>query len=91
MGLEVQIRGNYPVPIGNPQLLEIMEFTRLADPEAVRPKASLDAGRRYLWVLLSRVWQSWRAALAIVRPETVIAWHRQVSLANYKTGGDSAV
>jgi hypothetical protein len=32
---------------------------------------------RYLWVVLSRVWQNWRVALAIVRPETVIAWHRQ--------------
>jgi hypothetical protein len=25
----------------------------------------------------SRVWQNWRTALAIVRPETVMAWHRQ--------------
>jgi transposase InsO family protein len=32
---------------------------------------------RYFWVVLSPVWQNWRAALAIVRPETVIAWHRQ--------------
>src|SRR5262249_47478473 len=46
-------------------------------PETVRPTASLDAADRYLWVVLSRVWQNWRAALAIVRPETVVAWHRQ--------------
>ena len=32
---------------------------------------------RLLWVWLSRVWNDWRAALVIVKPETVIAWHRR--------------
>ena len=32
---------------------------------------------RLLWVWLSRVWSDWRSALAIVQPETVIAWHRR--------------
>jgi len=32
---------------------------------------------RLLWVWLSRFWSGWRFALAIVKPETVIAWHRQ--------------
>jgi len=32
---------------------------------------------RWLWTWLSRVWPSWRTALVIVKPETVIAWHRQ--------------
>jgi putative transposase len=27
-------------------------------------------------VLLSRIWRDWRSALAIVKPETVLAWHR---------------
>ena len=31
---------------------------------------------RIFWVLLSRFWTNWRTALAIVRPETVIKWHR---------------
>ncbi len=31
---------------------------------------------RLLWVLLSRIWQGWREALVIVKPETVIQWHR---------------
>src|ERR1700704_6156975 len=31
---------------------------------------------RLLWVWLSRVWSGWGSALAIVHPETVIAWHR---------------
>jgi putative transposase len=29
-----------------------------------------------LWICLSRLWPDWRSALAIVKPETVIAWHR---------------
>ena len=40
-----------------------------------RPR--LTPADRYLWVLLARVWKNWRSALAIVRPETVIAWHRK--------------
>jgi len=32
---------------------------------------------RLLWVWLSRIWSGWRSALAIVRPETVVAWHRK--------------
>jgi putative transposase len=39
-----------------------------------RPKLTLDD--RLLWVLLSRLWSDWRSALAIVKPETVVAWHR---------------
>jgi hypothetical protein len=40
-----------------------------------RPK--LTAADRYLWACLSRVWADWRSALVIVKPETVIAWHRK--------------
>jgi putative transposase len=32
---------------------------------------------RWLWVRLSRAWRGWRTALVIVKPETVVAWHRQ--------------
>jgi len=32
---------------------------------------------RVLWVWLSRVWDEWRATVLIVRPETVLAWHRR--------------
>jgi putative transposase len=39
-----------------------------------RPK--LTAGDRLLWIGLSRIWRDWRSALAIVKPETVVAWHR---------------
>ena len=32
---------------------------------------------RWLWVVLSRVLMGWRTVLVIVKPETVIAWHRR--------------
>ena len=31
---------------------------------------------RLLWVWLSRFWSGWRQALVIIRPKTVVAWHR---------------
>jgi transposase InsO family protein len=40
-----------------------------------RPK--LTATDRFLWAWLSSVWADWRSALVIVKPETVIAWHRK--------------
>ena len=32
---------------------------------------------RAFWVWLSNWWPGWREALHLVRPETVIRWHRQ--------------
>ena len=32
---------------------------------------------RMLWVWLRHVWEDWRSALIIVKPETVVAWHRK--------------
>ena len=40
-----------------------------------RPK--LTAADRLLWAWLSELWSDWRTALVIVKPETVIAWHRK--------------
>src|SRR5215831_8034234 len=31
---------------------------------------------RLLWVSLSRIWRDWRSTLALVKPQTVVAWHR---------------
>jgi putative transposase len=36
----------------------------------------LTSGDRLLWVCLSFLWRDWCSALAIVKPETVVAWHR---------------
>ena len=32
---------------------------------------------RFFWIALSQLWQDWRSVLVIVKPETVIKWHRQ--------------
>ncbi len=32
---------------------------------------------RLFWIILHRKWSRWRSALTIVKPETVIRWHRQ--------------
>src|SRR6266849_3460782 len=43
---------------------------------SARKRPKLTPGDRLLWVLLSRILRDWRSALAIVKPETVLAWHR---------------
>jgi putative transposase len=42
-----------------------------------RHKIQLGVADRVLWSWLSRLWSGWRSALAVVKPETVIAWHRR--------------
>ena len=32
---------------------------------------------RIFWVWLSRIWNDWRASLIIVKPPTVISWHKK--------------
>jgi hypothetical protein len=32
---------------------------------------------RWLWAWLSHVWRGWQTALVIVKPETVVGWHRK--------------
>ena len=50
--------------------LQVLERSR---PQRLR----LTRADRLLWVWFSRAWTEWRAALVIVKPDTVIAWHRQ--------------
>jgi putative transposase len=40
-----------------------------------RPK--LRRRDRLFWVCLSRLWKDWRDALIIIKPDTVIKWHRE--------------
>ena len=37
----------------------------------------LDRSDRLLWVFLSRIWNNWRPGLVLVKPETVVGWHRR--------------
>jgi len=50
--------------------LQVLQRTR---PRRLR----LATTDRCVWVMLSRLWTGWRTALVIVKPETVIAWHRR--------------
>jgi hypothetical protein len=50
--------------------LQVLERSR---PRLLR----LTRADRLLWAWFSRAWTEWRAALVIVKPDTVIAWHRQ--------------
>src|SRR5262249_43665494 len=42
-----------------------------------QPRPRLTEMDRIFWVLLSRWWTGWRQSLQLVRPETVVGWHRQ--------------
>src|SRR5690242_4967885 len=50
---------------------------QLAVWKARQPRPRLTAMDRIFWVLLLRLWRSWRDSLQVVRPETVVRWHRQ--------------
>jgi hypothetical protein len=41
-----------------------------------RPHPPLAWTDRLFWIALSSTWARWRSALAIVRPDTVVRWHR---------------
>ena len=43
---------------------------------AAAKRLKLTSADRLLWICLSRLWRGWHSALTIVKPETVIAWHR---------------
>ena len=42
---------------------------------ATRPH--LHSTDRLFWILLAKGWRDWRSALIVVRPDTVVRWHRQ--------------
>ena len=50
-----------------------LEVLQRPKPRRVR----LATSDRWLWATLSRAWSGWRTALVIVKPETVIGWHRK--------------
>jgi transposase InsO family protein len=44
---------------------------------SAKKRLQLHNSDRLFWVGLSHVWSEWRSALVIVKPDTVIAWHRK--------------
>jgi putative transposase len=43
---------------------------------SAKKRPPLQRADRLLWVWLSCIWSNWRSSLVIVKPETVVAWHR---------------
>ncbi len=41
-----------------------------------RPRPRLRTQDRMFWILLRWLWPAWSNVLVVVRPETVVAWHR---------------
>ena len=44
---------------------------------SAKKRLALHNSDRLFWVGLSQLWSEWRSALVIVKPDTVIAWHRK--------------
>jgi len=41
-----------------------------------RPRPSLNRLDRFFWATLRQIWRRWSDVLVIVKPETVVGWHR---------------
>ena len=41
------------------------------------PHRRLRKTDRLFWVWLSRMWKSWQESLIVVRPDTLVRWHRK--------------
>ena len=50
---------------------------QLAVMKQSHSRPSISPADRLIWVLASKRWPSWRDTLLIVKPETVIRWHRE--------------
>jgi transposase InsO family protein len=44
---------------------------------SARKRPQLTSRDRFFWACLSGLWRDWRSTLVIVKPETVVAWHRK--------------
>jgi len=42
-----------------------------------RPRPDLKTRDRFFWLLVRRLYPDWKQHLVLVRPETVLRWHRQ--------------
>src|SRR5580704_6514415 len=58
----------------------VLEILALRQQVAVlkrkRPRPKLTGIDRLFWTMLRGVWPRWAEVLVIVKPETVVAWHR---------------
>src|SRR5450631_1239256 len=49
---------------------------QLANLRRISGRPRLRNSDRAFWVVLSRFWSRWADALVVVKPETVVRWHR---------------
>jgi len=58
----------------------VIENTALRQQLAVlkdkRPRPNLQPADRMFWTALRKTWSQWANALIIVKPGTVVRWHR---------------
>ena len=57
------------------EYLALRQQLAILHHKVVRPR--LRHAEQAFWVSLARAWDQWRSALILVRPETVLRWHRQ--------------
>lgn len=57
-------------------IVELALRQQLAIYDYDRPRPRLSPIDRTFWVMLSRIWPRWKDHLVVVRPETVVRWHR---------------
>ena len=69
--LRALFRSRFEIAIENAALRQ-----QLAVMKQSRGRPRLRGSDRLFWVLLRRVWSGWTGTLIIVKPETVIRWHR---------------
>lgn len=67
----------FPVPLEEMALDNLALRQQLVVMKRQCPRSRLRTADRWYWVSLSRVWPNWRKPLLLVRPETVIGWHRR--------------
>ena len=71
-GLRVALRARSEVVLENVALKQQVEALKQK-----RPRPQPDDADRAFWVAMRRTWSGWAERLVIVRPETVVKWHRE--------------
>ena len=57
--------------------LEVIALRQqLAVFKRTQPRPALNSTDRIFWIVLCRLWRGWKNVVLIVKPETVVAWHR---------------
>jgi transposase InsO family protein len=62
---------------GEQAIVELALRQQLAIYAQARPRPRLTSLDRAFWVALHRLWPRWKEVLVIVKPETVVRWHRK--------------